>query len=239
MARGNEADQGQPGTRRPGTLYDQHNRPWSASIDKKSGYPVGVIQPKGWRAPWLPPQGPEIFRFNKDEPTRFTLNYEWLLEQRLQDLKQYDEERQKAALVRGWDPTDPEKQEALDALVGARDKFQSPEVIAACMQGNAWILGLSPVVDKRLEKFIPKKVDRKAALLSKFADYSTIPDEETAERLMDLEEEHDPEVVGGQRQRTVPVAPKETWNQFAAARMKEGKTMAEASVLWKAKKAAA
>lgn len=204
MARRNEVDQGQPGTRRPGTVYDQHGRPWGASIDKKSGFPVGVIQPKGWRAPWIPPQSGRTFRFDKDDPTRFVINYEWLLEQRLQDLKQYDDERQKAALVRGWNPTDPEKQEALDALVGSRDKYQSAEVIVACIQGDKWILGQTDKVNPKLERFIPKKVDRKAALLSKFPDF-TVPDEETAERYMDVEEEHDPEATP---KGVVPVKPK-------------------------------
>lgn len=194
MSRAKEADQGQAGTRRNGTVYDQHDRPWHAAIDKKTGYPVGVIQPKGWRAPWLPPQGPDMFKFDKDEPSRFVLNYEWLLEQRLQDGKQYDADRQKAALVRGWNPLDPEKQEALDQLVGPRDKLQPPEVIVACMQGDRWILGLTDKVNPKLGRFIPKKVDRKTALLSKFEDF-TVPDEEEAEKYMDLQEAHDPDAT--------------------------------------------
>lgn len=203
MSRVNEADQGQPSTRRNGTVYDQHGRAWSCSIDKKSGFPVGKIQPKGWRAPWLPPQGTNTYRFTLDDPTRFTINYEWLLEERLQAVKDYEDSRQKAALVRGWDPTDPEKQDALDALVGRRDGLQHPEVVVACMQGDPWILGQTTVVNPKVERFIPKRVDRRQMLLSKFPDFRADAPEgsikDDLDTLLDIEESVDPEATGGKR----------------------------------------
>lgn len=207
MSRANEADQGQPSTRRPGTFTDQHGRVWSAPVEKSTGYPVGAIKPRGWRAPWIPPQGPEVFVFSKDNPTVFTINYEFLLSQRVKDLEEKLAERQSAAVVRGWDPSDPEKQEALDKITGPMEGLNRPEIIAACIQGDKWILGLTEVVNPKVAQYLPKKQSRVQKIMSQMPDFS-VPDEDAAERYMDLEEEHDAEGVGSQRQAVVPMKPK-------------------------------
>lgn len=198
MARA-EQDQGQPGTRRNWIGYDQHGRKWQGSAEKSTGYPVGLIQPMGWRAPWKPPQGPNYFVFSREEPSRFRINYEGMLEERLKDQKEHEDERQRAAVVRGWAPDDPEKQDALDKIVGRRDAMQRPEIIVACIQGDKWILGLTDKVNEKVAKFLPKKVDRKTALLSKFPDF-TVQDEEELEERLDLEEQFDADAVGGKKQ---------------------------------------
>lgn len=218
MARRNEADQGQPSFRRKGFVTDQHGRKWVGSIDKKSGFPVGKIQPLGlrdaegkpqpggWRAPWIPPQSCDTFKFDPQDPAKFRINYEWLLEERLAAVKEFEDGRRKAALVRGWDPTDPEKQEALDALGGAREGLQHPELVVACMQGDRYILGLTDVVNPKVAQFLPKKVDRREALLSKFPDF-TAPEApslaDDLERRMDIEERVDPKATP----KHVPVKP--------------------------------
>lgn len=186
-----EQDLGQPGTRRKATLYDQHGRAWHGFIDKRSGYPVGKIRPLGWSAPWLPPQGPETFKFDRDNPTKFRINYEWLLQERARSAGDYDDERTKAALVRGWDPVDPEKQQALDLIVGEREGLQRPEVVVACIQGDPWTLGQTHVVNKKVEKFIAKKKTHLENLMSKYEDF-TAPDADLEKR-MDLQEQFDPE----------------------------------------------
>ena len=229
MSRRNEGDQGQPSTRRPGFVTDQHGRKWSASIDKKSGFPVGKIQPHGWRAPWLPPQGTRSFIFTTDNPAVFRINYEWLLEERMQAAKDLDDDRTRKALVRGWDPTDPEKQDALDAIAGRRDGLQHPEVIVACMQGDPWTLGLTDVVNPKVAKFIPQKVDRRQALLSKFPDFTADPQ---LEEHMDLEEAHDPESPQDGR----VAKPKHSYQDFVKAKRREGLDMAAIGAAWKAQK---
>lgn len=217
MSRQNEADQGQPSTRYPGTIYDQHvfpghpifsrGRPWSCEIDKKSGLPVSVIQPKGWRAPWRPPQDNKVFVFTRGEMPNFRLNYEYLLEQRYADVQEYEKERQRAALVRGWSPDDPEKQEALDALVGRRENLQRPEVVVACIQGDPWILGATDVPNPKLQKFIKVRRSLTDDILSKFPDFTAKPDSlaDDLEARMDIEESVDPEATPKGR---VPVKPK-------------------------------
>ena len=185
----------QSSTRRPGTVYDQHNRPWGCNIDKKSGYPVSLIYPKGWQAPWKPPMSPETVVFDTDNPTRFRINYEWLLEERVKAADEYEKTRTKAALVRGWDPADPEKQEALDLIVGGRDGLQRPEVIVACMQGDPWILGLTPVVNPKVEPFVEKLERGSKSLLKRFPDFRVEAESpslaDDLEARMDLQEEHD------------------------------------------------
>ncbi len=209
----NGLDNDQTATRRPGTLYDQHvspdfpkGRPWHASIDKKSGFPVGVIQPKGWHAPWEPPQS--AFVFSEDDPTRFRIDYETLITSRRLTHSEYDAQMRQAALVRGWDPTDPEKRSSLEALVGP-----SPlpvEVLVAAMQGNKRVLGLTDKPDPRVDAFLPKRDSRTERLFAGMPDFSDVDDDDLAgygpgadadvlDHLLDIEESVDPQAVGGKR----------------------------------------
>lgn len=205
MSRRDTADQGQPSTRRPGTLTDQHGRKWRASIDKKSGFPVGVIQPLGWLAPWMPPQG--FFRFTEEEPTRMEIDYEAILNQRLQDHEQWAAGFRQAALVRGWDPDDKAKAMNITEIVGK--KPQPVEPVVAAMQGNRWILGLTQKVDPRLEPFT-RQAERRVSRVLQEMDFSDDDDtadqtDEEFEDRMDLQEAVDPEATPRGR---VPIKPK-------------------------------
>jgi hypothetical protein len=195
----NAGGMGQEATRRPGTFTDQHGRKWSGMVDKRSGFPVSLIHPKGWQAPWMPPKGPEVFVFDRNDPTRFRINYEWLLQQRANSAAEYDAERNKAAVTRGWTPDDPEKQEALDMIVGRRESLQRPEIIKACMDGNPYALGLTKAVDPRVTPFLEQKKDRIAAIKSKLPDFSVQADSDSLaddlEARMDLEEAVDPKAT--------------------------------------------
>lgn len=225
-------DFGQPGTRRAGIVTDQHGRKWSCSIDKKSGYPVSMIQPMGWHAPWLPPQGPDTFKFDPNEPSRFTINYEGLLQERMEAVAEYDKDREMKAASRGWDPDDVEKQDALDKLCGRRGTLQRPEVVVACMQGDKWVLGLTSVVNEKVAKFIPKKVNRREAMLSKFPDFTV---DEELEAHMDWEEQHDPLSPQDGRE----PKPRGTYTEFVKDHRRQGRDMAEIGVLWKEHKKSA
>lgn len=214
MAR-NDSGYGQDSTRRPGKLTDQHGRKWSASIDKKSGFPVGVIQPNGWRAPWHPNQG--HFLFSEDNPTTFTIDYPTLIDQRLKAHEEWAAQYRQAALVRGWDPEDKAKAANVTELVGTKPLPIEP--IVACVQGNKWMLGLTDKVDPRLVPFVRKRSDRisraiEAMDFSEVEDFS--PEEEPIgasgiledqepdygdelDKLLDLEEDADPVGIGGKR----------------------------------------
>lgn len=190
-------DNDQTATRRPGTLTDQHGRKWSASIDNKTGYPVGVIQPRGWRAPWMPPMA--SFKFeDRDDPRTFRIDYEGMLDSRSQSHQDYTTQLQQAAIARGWDPTDPEKRSVLEKLVGPPP--EPIEVIVAAMQGNSYILGLTDKVDPRVAPFVPRKQTRAQKVLANLPDFRDVPDEELDD-LLDLEEAHDPDAIGGKKQK--------------------------------------
>lgn len=191
----NGSGMGQEATRRPGTFTDQHGRKWTGFVDKKSGFPVGQISAAGWHAPWMPPKGPEVFVFDKNDPMRFRINYEWLLQQRATAAAEYDAERTKAAVTRGWTPDDVEKQDALDMIVGRRDTLQRPEIIKACMDGNPYALGLTKVVDARVTPFLEQKKDKIAAIKAKLPDFSVEAESDSLaddlEARMDIEEAFD------------------------------------------------
>ena len=209
-------DNDQASFRRNGIIYDQHEsarfpkgRPWFANIDKKSGFPVGQISPKGWSAPWLPDQG--AFRFSEEDPTRFRIDYEYLLRERIEAHAEYQTQKEQSAVSRGWDPNSEEKQAVLESLIGKPPLPVEP--VAAAMQGNSWILGLTDKVDPRVEKFIRKETRREKMLkgLPDFSDSVTAIETEAIEAepeptsfddidaLLDLEEEADPEATGGKR----------------------------------------
>ena len=205
------ATNGQEAFTRPGICTDQHDRKWSCLIDKRSGYPVGFLKPHGWSAPFRPPQGTNYFVFSKDEPNRFRINYEAMLEERLQAEKEHNDDREGKAVVRGWDPNDPEKQDALDRIAQKRKTKAVPkEVIIACMQGDPWTLGKTDRVNEKVNKFLPKKQSRSEALMAKFADLDLSADEpeslaDDVDALVELEEAHDRDGVGSQRQRVAPM----------------------------------
>ncbi len=197
----------QSSTRRPGTLTDQHGRKWSATIDKKSGYPVGVVQPQGWRGPWMPNQG--FFRFKEDAPNVFDIDYAAILNQRLEAHESWAAQFRQAALVRGWNPDDNSKSANITELVGTKPLPVEP--IVACMQGNRWMLGLTDKVDQRLEPFVRKRTDRIGRIIAEM-DFSDAPEEQAEvegdsgilddlnlsdDDLLDLEERVDPSAVGG------------------------------------------
>lgn len=195
-----DADQGQPSLRRPATFTDQHGRKWHGQVEKSTGYPVGQIHPLGWHAPFIPPQGTDTFKYSADDPTKFTINYEFLLDERHRAIEQLDKDRELAAVNRGWAPDDPEKQEALDKICGRRDAVKRPEIIVACLKNDAYMLGFSNT-PSRWAAFLPKAVDRKSALVSKY----DLGGE--ADALLDVEEEVDPDAVGG---KVVPPKPTKT-----------------------------
>lgn len=222
MALASGLDNDQASTRRPGTVYDDHisprfpkGRPWSASIDKKSGLPTGNLSPKGWSAPWYPPV--TLFRFSDEDPTRFIIAYDELLNERVEAHAEYQTQKEQSAVSRGWDPNSEEKQAVLESLIGKPPLPVEP--IVAAMQGNSWMLGLTDKVDPRLEPFV-RKQSRKEKMLAGLPNFSDEPigvsgileDQEVSaedelDRLLDFEEETDPEAIGGKK---VPVRNKKT-----------------------------
>jgi hypothetical protein len=85
-----------------------------------------------------------------------------------------------AAIAREWDV--PEQGEhypfKLTQIVGLAPNPIEP--IAAAMQGNSWILGLSDTVDPRLAKFVTQPTSEEA-LLADLPDFSDLDESEQIE----------------------------------------------------------
>jgi hypothetical protein len=194
------ADEGQPSTRRPGTVYDQHKipgvfpegRPWFTYIDNRSGLPLGPFQPLGWSAPWEPPQGAAVFLCDENNPSRITINYDHIIDADEAAMKEVEDSRKQAAAARGWDPTDPEKQDLLDKVASPLGKTRPPQIAYAAKMGDLWILGATNTVNQKLFALLPKKTKTEEARRNKYAD--VLVGESLADDLearMDLQEQFD------------------------------------------------
>lgn len=198
---------------RAARFYDQHDRKFSATVDKKNGSPIGNgPQPSGWRPPWMPTQ--EWFRyFEQDDPTRFRIDYDAMLQDRIAAHEQYDREWNDFAVAQGWDPKDEDKAGRIIAKVGKRP--QPIELVVAAMQGNKYILGLTAKVDERIVPFLRQRpvyqrAAKKQEVLASM-DFTDHDDDEDLEERMDLQEQFDPEATprgvvknkGGRPKRTV------------------------------------
>jgi hypothetical protein len=143
----------QASTRRPIVLYDQHGREWTAQVGVKTGMPTGSITPN-FRAPWYPDQ--QFLKVNPDNSSELFIDYKSMLLRRSARMKDYHKgaiewarDRKIAAPETLGEYTDQIKRG-----YGAPPKPIEP--IAAAMQGNRYILGLTTRVDARLERFVVK-----------------------------------------------------------------------------------
>lgn len=170
-------------TRREITLYDQHGREWSASVEQKSGMPTGMISPS-FEAPWRPDA--QYLKVNPDNTSELYIDYETMYKRRRARLEQYHRDAVTKAAANKW-PT-PEKgkysQEVLETL-GRPPKPLEP--VAAAMQGHPWILGFSKTPDPRLVPFL--HVNRREVTPEEIDGYDFGPDsyKRTVENLRKVE----------------------------------------------------
>lgn len=162
-------------------LTDQHQRPYHATIEKKSLDTTGVIQPL-----FDAPLKFEVKYFEKGtDPARpydRVINYtrwladidadrrEWERDGRIRSQRMYGEKYVAADGALGLFT-----QEVLD-IVGPPPQHREP--VLAARQGNAWILGFSKRVDLRLAKYFePEQLDPTYRKTNE-PDFSTVPEDE-------------------------------------------------------------
>lgn len=171
--------------RRGQNLWDQHGRMMHASIEKKSGYPVGPIQLL-MDAPLEPDQ--KYLILDPLNVTKVTIDYaSWIRDRQIANAE-YHARAIEVNTANNWAPLvagEPYPKH-LTKEIGKPPLPVEPIVAAA--QGNKWVLGLTNVIDTRLAHFFEKPIDA-AFDLSAFPDYST--DEQA-------EEDFDAEALGGQ-----------------------------------------
>jgi len=181
----------QANTRRPAYLTDQHGRTWFADIELRSGYPVGPIRNR-FDAPWLPDQS--WLEIDPNEPTKIRINYDKGLSERQDAHSEYHQRAVEEAASRQWPVPElgtPYRRE-LQLIIGKPPRPIEP--VVAAMQGNRWILGLTKVVDERLTPFIETPHRQREEMLRKLPDFR----DEPIDAYGAIEEQYDPEAVGGQ-----------------------------------------
>lgn len=175
--------------RRPQWMTDDHGRRWFADVEKRSGYPVGPIRPR-FDAPWYPDQS--ALKIDPDDPSHIRIDYEALLAERQEAHALYHQRAVEEAASRQWpvpELGEPYRRE-LQLIIGKPP--QPIEPVVAAMQGNKYILGLTTRVDPRLVEFIETPAHKHEQMLRALPDFRD-------EELMDLEEEVDPDAIGGRR----------------------------------------
>jgi hypothetical protein len=185
-----ELDQAQ--RRKPIVLKDQFGRKWDSTLDTISNGTCAPINPKGWVDPLNTPS--KYVRLAKDEDGNLSLDVQleqWAA-QLEQDHKEYDQRLYNDAMMlfgaegpKAYEDRSP----ALMNYTGGPP--QAIEPVWAAIDRNSYALGLTTVVDERVAKYFPKK----ERVRPSFRDLDPA---------LDVEEQHDPEALGGKR---VPVGP--------------------------------
>lgn len=125
--------------RRYQLFRDQHNRQWGSSVEKSTGHPTGVWEPK-FRAPIMP--DPKYLEIDDTRPGRLRINYaQWIIDLDEESRRYIAKGRRYGFDKYGklFDPNAPFSEEILQ-YVGPAPKAKEP--VMAAQQGNRWALGL-------------------------------------------------------------------------------------------------
>lgn len=217
---------GQEDKRRPDFFIDRHGREYFANIEIESGDPLDLT-PYNWAAPVSPPWARALLNPPLDDRDVVTIvprmqrarkgyqveiDYDrWeqkIVERNAQRMEQLRTVVQNMPNVNVPEVLKNPPKELLEYI--GPEAFPPVEFIRAMRAGNKWALGLSseipPTALALLERIKPTVL---AAKLVKSVDENDggepvdpFASDLSLERLMDLEETHDPESTGG---KTVPV----------------------------------
>lgn len=160
---------GQPDHRRNQRFVDQHGRPWSGTIEIKTGHPTGVLEPTWTKGlTQLAPNGAKV-RYQvpdylvpdqiyvKPHPTDhgvLFVDYPKMLDDLKEAWRDWQSRVSKTELKFHGDKANPKAPSAqtLD-LAGAPP--QRVELVLAMQAGNRWALGLSPKMPKWAKELLP------------------------------------------------------------------------------------
>lgn len=198
----------QTGTRRDDQWPDDADRPWHVTLELRSGDPVGVITPL-FSAPWYP--GRQYVKPDPKRRMRLKVQYEAERTDREQARATYLRRAQAEATARSWEvPTSLADWKQWDprllAIVGKAPL--NPAIVEAARQGNRYLLGLTTRVDPRVTDLLEEEAELrgkgpKVAAETAYGDFGGEYDaaDEANDALAALEDEHDPDGIGGKRER--------------------------------------
>lgn len=153
---------GNAAKRRPWFGKDQHGRLWFANFDVQTGETVGRYDPAGpekrdgtraapWGAPWYPPQQYILRKGNY----KIVIDYDTWINDADRASREYRDALIRKGIQLHGQAFNPE-QPTVAVLHEVGPAPLPVEVPVAMKQGNKFALGLSSVVDERLEKFLPR-----------------------------------------------------------------------------------
>lgn len=191
---------------------DQFGRVYSASAEVKTGAAVGYKKPKGWSSPWRLPN-----EYLRDVPSETGENlvfadYQAIVDDILAAREQWEKDGDQAMRRRYKDQYKPDMALDEDIKKGLGPYPGPVEPWVACLHENPSALGwdvrtqtaYAGPVDQRLVPFLPVKDGQKVKVRQAIAhlDFS-VPAEgpsltDDLEARLDLEEQFDPDGIGGQ-----------------------------------------
>lgn len=214
----------QPDQRRDDWFEDQHGRVWYATVEIKTGHPTGGLYPAdGWIAPttpeWckgrlIPDQKYLLITRVAGRVEKVKVDYDQWITDYLQRMDEWRAELRDMAghsagsgqQAAAWIAKPPK--EVLD-VVGYGPQQKIPlKLIQAMAKGNKWALGLSNVVPDWALPVLDEWRDMQRTSASILADDAEeFPDaaEDEEEVLSAIEDDADPDAVGSQSGRPVPV----------------------------------
>jgi hypothetical protein len=172
-------------------LRDDFGRRWESTVDTIAKSTCAPINPKGWVDPLNTPQAVLVRALTQDEDGRLSLGLKEQYAAWRDELKQkaiaYEQTLfNDAMMLFGQEGPKAYEERSPGLMNYTGEGPQAWEPIEAALQGNSAALGKKPLEsDPRIAKYF---VRRTAPTLS-FKD----------EDLMDIEEEHDPDALGGKR----------------------------------------
>lgn len=136
----------QASTRRPMTCIDQFGREYSTQVSLKTGEPTGLLHPE-FTAPWYADHW--CLRVNPENAAEVFVDLHALLVHRKAAMDAYHADAlDNARKLKVAAPRYGDYDNDIVAVTGRPPKALQP--IIAAIQGNAWILGETDVVDDRL-----------------------------------------------------------------------------------------
>ena len=141
----------QASLRRIITLWDQHGRQWWATVENRTGMPVGQIEPKDFKAPWLPDQ--KYLVVNSENASQLWINYRAMAVGRKAAENEYHVRASQLAAEKKWDQ--PERGQYPTEIVNALGRPpRSVKLVLAAWQENPWMLGETEMADPRLAELV-------------------------------------------------------------------------------------
>jgi hypothetical protein len=172
-------------------IRDDFGRRWESTVDTIAKSTCAPINPKGWSDPLNTPQTVLTAALTKDEDGRLSLALKEGYANWRDSLKRKAEAYEQllfndAMMLFGQEGPKAYEDRSPGLLNYTGEGPQAWEPIEAALQGNSAALGKKPLEsDPRIAKYFAKKAPPKLS----FAD----------DDLMDMEEQHDPEAVGGKK----------------------------------------